>query len=511
VTHLTPEQLTAHLDGAESAATRSETERHLAECATCRDALTELREMETSLGRALTHDPGEEYFATFADRVEQRLRASGLKGAQSRGEDEREHRWMEWLRSPRRLAWIGATAAVVGGAAIVLLTSREDRLSAIDESRAARESQRASTPAAPRDEGLQKTEAEQGAGGVPAKQEAAKADLKTSSAADERQAAPPARARAAPNRMMEMKKDANGNWVPAQPAPAPGVARFAPPPAGVPGPATGGVRVRKPGMATPLDAQAQKDMASGVAPQASAPTAAAENERITDQLEAGEIALCGAVLDASGRPVAGASVSVASTGHVTFSGADGHFCTGAPAGDQELIVHAVGFAERRTQVRVGGEQANVQIALDAVSVMGDGTKLAKGAAPEGGLSAFAAKPPVTRSGAHADPFAGLPDSTRRAANEARHLSTTALGSRSAAAYELAAGRWERVLENVPASSAAAVASRYRVAEARYGAWDVEPTPDRARAAGQALDAFLATAPEGAERDLALRWKTALPH
>jgi hypothetical protein len=87
----------------------------------------------------------------------------------------------------------------------------------------------------------------------------------------------------------------------------------------------------------------------------------------------------------------------------------------------------------------------------------------------------------------------------------------ALGARSAAAFELAAGRWERVLENVPAKSKAAVAARYRVAEARYGAWDVEPTPDRAHAAGQTLDAFLAVAPEGAQRDLATRWKAALRH
>jgi hypothetical protein len=137
-------------------------------------------------------------------------------------------------------------------------------------------------------------------------------------------------------------------------------------------------------------------------------------------------------------------------------------------------------------------------------------KLAKGTTP-GGVASLAAKPPVTTSGANADPFAGLPDSTRQAARDAQRLSMMALGSRSAAAFELAAGRWERVLENVPAKSAAAVTARYRVAEARYGAWDVEPTADRARAAGQTLDAFLAVAPEGAQRDLATRWKAALKH
>jgi hypothetical protein len=538
VSHLTPEQLTVHLDGAESAATRAETERHLAGCATCRETLAGLKEMDASLGRALTHDPGEEYFATFAGRVEQRLRASGLRGAQARGADERERRWMEWLRSPRRLAWIGATVAVIGGAAIVLITSREDRLSAIDESRTTRESRRASAPPAAGDEGLTQTgpageaTAERvrapapvsGAAarepaamaprpsgdtrGTPAPGPAAKSKRATSSAG-EGQAAAPTRAGATPHRMMEVKKDANGNWVPAEPGPA--LRSFAAPPSAPPGPATGGVRVRKPGMATPLDAQ--KDEKTATAETSAPAPAAARNEAGADQLEAGEVSLCGGVLDASGRPVAGASVSVAATGHVTFSGSDGHFCTGAPAGDQELIVHAVGFAERRMQVRVAGEQANVQITLDAVSVLGDGTQLAKGAVPEGHVSGFMANSPTPalQSGTRADPFAGLPDSTRRAANEARRLSTKALGSRNAAAYELAAGRWEHVLESVPVTGAAATASRYRVAEARYGAWDVEPTADRARAAAQALDAFLATAPEGAERDLALRWRAALPH
>jgi Carboxypeptidase regulatory-like domain len=541
VNHLTPDQLTAHLDGAGTAATRAETERHLAECATCRAALADLTAMDASLGRALSHDPGEEYFASFAGRVEQRLRASGLRGAQSRGEDERDWAWMDWLRSPRKLAWLGAAAAVIGGAAIVLVTSREDRLSAIDESRSARESRaRMGAPPAENEEAGQKsTEPATGAPmaaqqAAPARdQRAENAPVTPSTAArkpaptttgtlagrndaaktapamtDERQADAGAasRAGAGPQRMMEVKKDADGNWVPVTPAPA--LARFAAPPGAAPPapPSGGGMRVKKQNAATPL--AAEKDLQSGASPEAKTEAPVAASEVAADKLEAGQVALCGSVFDASGRKIEGASVSLGATGHVTFTGADGRFCTGAPVGDQELIVHAVGFGERRLEVHVAGDQANVEITLDAVSVLGDGVKLAKDATPPG-VAALAAKPPVTQGGSNADPFAGLPDSTRRAANDARHLSTIALGSRSAAAYELAAGRWERMLETVPEKSAAAAATRYRVAEARYGAWDVSHSADRARAAAQALDAFLASAPEGAQRDLALRWKAAL--
>src|SRR5262249_31121097 len=67
VNHLTPEQRSAHLDGAADAAERAAVERHLAECASCRAALAEQAALDTALGRALEHDPGETYFATFAD------------------------------------------------------------------------------------------------------------------------------------------------------------------------------------------------------------------------------------------------------------------------------------------------------------------------------------------------------------------------------------------------------------------------------------------------------------
>ena len=82
--HLRPEELSATLDDALHGEARERAERHLAGCASCRDALRALADQDASLRSALTHDPGEAYFQGFAARVEDRIRAAGLKGAQAR-------------------------------------------------------------------------------------------------------------------------------------------------------------------------------------------------------------------------------------------------------------------------------------------------------------------------------------------------------------------------------------------------------------------------------------------
>jgi len=111
VNHLTDEQISRRVDGALQGRALAEVEAHLAACAACREALATLVANDEALRPALTHDPGPEYFETFAARVEDRIRAAGLSGAQAR---ERPAAW----GSPRRLAWIGGLAAlVVGGAA----------------------------------------------------------------------------------------------------------------------------------------------------------------------------------------------------------------------------------------------------------------------------------------------------------------------------------------------------------------------------------------------------------
>ncbi len=78
--HLTPEQLSALVDGALAGRARDEAERHLATCAACRDALAALSAQEEALRRTLTHDPGEAYFESFAGRVQERIRAADAAG-----------------------------------------------------------------------------------------------------------------------------------------------------------------------------------------------------------------------------------------------------------------------------------------------------------------------------------------------------------------------------------------------------------------------------------------------
>ena len=118
--HLTSTELGAFMDGALDERVRARAEAHLAECATCREALAELETQDRGLAAALTHDPGEAYFESFASRVQDRLdaaeRARGA-AAPSRGG------LFGWLGSPRGMAWAGAAAALLVGAGVVFLNA----------------------------------------------------------------------------------------------------------------------------------------------------------------------------------------------------------------------------------------------------------------------------------------------------------------------------------------------------------------------------------------------------
>jgi hypothetical protein len=124
VNHLTHEQLSARLDQALKGRAAEEVERHLASCESCRAALAELVAQEAALRPALTGDPGEAYFENFAARVDDRIRAAGLAGAQGR---RRSTGFGRLWGSPRSLAWVGAVATVVVAAGLALLTGRDVR------------------------------------------------------------------------------------------------------------------------------------------------------------------------------------------------------------------------------------------------------------------------------------------------------------------------------------------------------------------------------------------------
>ena len=68
MSHLTDEQLSGFMDDALDASARATCETHLASCEPCRERLAEWSALERELAPALTHDPGEEYFASFSER-----------------------------------------------------------------------------------------------------------------------------------------------------------------------------------------------------------------------------------------------------------------------------------------------------------------------------------------------------------------------------------------------------------------------------------------------------------
>jgi len=123
MTHLKPETLGALHDGALGDAARRDAERHLAGCATCREALAALAATDGQLAAALRHDPGEAYFASFADRVATRIAAGDAAGAPAA---PRRSVWA-WLAAPRGLALAGGVAAVAIVSVLVLQQGREAR------------------------------------------------------------------------------------------------------------------------------------------------------------------------------------------------------------------------------------------------------------------------------------------------------------------------------------------------------------------------------------------------
>src|SRR5262249_60865388 len=91
--HLTDEQLTGLVDGALSANARAACEAHLADCDACRARLAEASALDESLGRALTHDPGDAYFTDFAERVGRRIAAQQAAPQAPQAPGARESPW----------------------------------------------------------------------------------------------------------------------------------------------------------------------------------------------------------------------------------------------------------------------------------------------------------------------------------------------------------------------------------------------------------------------------------
>jgi anti-sigma factor RsiW len=500
VNHIDSEQLSARLDGALRGGALEQVESHLAACAHCRAELAVLAAQDAALEPMLAHDPGEAYFATFAARVDDRIRAAGLSGAQARlGGDG----VFGWLRSPRKLAWAGAIAAVVVGAAIVLLTPQTPTEL---ESTAIRERLEQSAPATRSLESAPAPQAEAPAAPSPAPrvtrqdadaQRVGTAQRSGAVAGDRMQAQQQARGKAVvtPQRAREVRRTPSGEDVPVRDerldrfTPSPTEPQPQPVQEGV------GVRVRKPGAAQPLQAESL----AGTAPSASF------------GLTADETRFCGQVVDIDGRPVAGAQVALTERGRSAATDASGNFCLSAPAGNYELSVMAVGYSEVRQQVRVTGESAGMRLTLRPVTVL-DEQRVRTLARERGGL------PETTLGFVHSEAFAGVPEDVQSIVRTAKRLTTAAARRKSASRFEAAAVQWELVVRgldqarsrmNVEDRAVAPAEARYQLAAARFQAWQAGRNPTRAARAAAALKAFLAGAESGAQRDQAAKWLEAV--
>ncbi len=107
-----------------------------------------------------------------------------------------------------------------------------------------------------------------------------------------------------------------------------------------------------------------------------------------------------------------------------------------------------------------------------------------------------------------DPFASLPPSAQAQVRAAQRSGQAASGDPSAGRYEAAASEWERVIPLLAGKPQQTI-GWFELASARFRAWEMDSTPDRAASATTAIRAYLATAPQGPARDQARAWMTRL--
>lgn len=518
--HLTDDQLSARLDAALPVAEAARADAHLEQCESCRARLAELGASDSALASALTHDPGEAYFESFADRVRSRIAAD--TAAAPAPVPTRVGGFWAWFGSPRRLASMGGALAfvVVAGLAWQMFQRGPTTPVAMDApmlqsapSEDAGSSEPA--PATPSDEPPSPTPA--------------------ASEAESRAAAPGAATprqslrSAAPGRMQEMRSVEGGESVPVTRERDRLFARdaardVAPPVASDQQSAITELKRRM--VAQPMtrtddaskqkeqaDARAEEATADAVAPREAAPKApatATTTERLgqtlartraltakrTDETgnasgapapaapgvagsfdedvssRAGEDGSqwCGDVRDSQGRAVLGATVTVIETGRSAQTDAAGHFCLPAAGRDATLSVLAMGFEPQRILMRGTGGVQPLAIALKAVSALGEGLAVPRD--------------PAWRAG-------------------------TPIDVAPAARWDSVAVRADDALSRAKGAASRLAAMR-TAADARLRAWRAQPSAQRAISARAAIDRYLGQLPEGPRRAEALRWREQLP-
>ncbi len=448
MTHLTPETLGALHDASLDARARAAAEAHLAGCAECRERLAELAAQDAALSRSLAHDPGEAYFATFADRVARRLADDARAGATPALSG-----WRLWL-APRRLAWAGSAVAVLIVAGIVAIQQEQPiRLPASGSAARATAPTPVAAPYASAPPGAATPSS-------PATPEAAKDE----GAARQKSEAPRAPAAALRNAGAHSGVASGaGNTVGAAGTPSPRGAPSEPAPAQQNAPPFAAAPPTSGASPSSAARKALEREASGGAVSGAAPSRALINERRPGREE--------------GPPPAAAQAPRA---------ADQKTMTGLQELEQRK---AAPMAMKPTASSFAPAPANR--AADSLAMRLD---VARDEAVSG--AAIAAD---TLWSARALPFARVADSV--AARSRR--------TRSARGLDVATGDWSRLALLVAPGSPAQTEARFRAAEAAHDAWSIAPTAARRAAARTAVDRALATPLNASRRELLLRWRSRL--
>ena len=545
--HLSDEQLSALLDDALTPGERAACDAHLAGCDACRARLADLSALDESLGKALTHDPGEGYFTSFADRVAKRIAAGGATPARPR----RQSLW-SWITSPRGLTIAGSTAALLVTAGIAWMrfhgeqdvsrALREARQapSANDEmSRAPAASAPAPTPSAerarsdapaPRRDLARMREvrtlpngeqapvprtneqgARQNALAAPATGSAI-AQMKRRSITPAAEGGAPAADAGAPNMKTESapreeekqaSKDAR--------APQPAAQNFAAP-APAPAPPATAKLAREPA------ASQQKSLAMDTARgqsfsewRGSHPWP--ENDRVRAQRfqSPGLVVPCGKVRDSRGHPLAGAQITAVNNGVRTArTGPDGSFCIdGLKPGDTLTVMH-VGF-EPWTVVMT--PMTLLAVRLEPVGTLGPNSTMLTAkpqASPSlsGAMRAHANASADSAMAPSPDVYADQSSGIRQLVRDAREATAIAQREHTAPAFERAAKDWAAVLRQV--KGAPADDARFQYVSTLRSAYQLEPTSEREGRLRSAITAFLTLTPETLpERATVARWQAEL--
>lgn len=522
LSHLSDEQLSALLDDALPARARAECDAHLAGCEACRVRLTEASALDASLGRALAHDPGDAYFADFAERVSARIAAESPAAAASSPGAPKRTAW-SWLLSPRGLSLVGSTAALVlvAGLAWMRFRNPDDgaRMGILSRSgRAPTATEQAAPP--PTDAMQSQPAPASGGSGL---------DSRATSPTPSEPATPPSAPATGFSRARPSDEEVSARTPAFASPPSPEAAarleqrekedaarslaaqmkRRALAPAQEK--ATTRDELQKTADGAGAPAPASRDAARFAEPRAQAN--AMQSLDVTAELDSP----CGTVHDTRGSPVAGAQVvALGGETRTARSGADGRFCLGALRTGDTLSVMRVGYEPVRVVV---GPATSLAFKLEPVGTLGPQagglvvgkpqdapSRLTEG--DDTKLGWTRTTPLVGHRAPVADLYATQPPAIRLAVTQARRTTEQARRERTASSYERAADRWEKVgarIDGKPGWDA-----RFQGIAALREAYRLEPTSARATRLRARLAAFVEMVPETLpERTTALRWMSEL--